>query len=181
MNIKIIVIVNNLKMMEEQKLMNIKQFQSEIDFNIDKNTTKPDEMAILIQNALTGDVDDVQEAYSIYAQETLNLNEEAIVHYAPVKTTYEKLLSDIEKYKQKADSIKLADVTVLGINYTAYLQAIDRYTIEFEKLTRDAENAGVHADNIITYDDRIVAEYKNVIDSHNTLVDSLDTYASMPQ
>lgn len=152
----------------------VKELQKGVDLGIDENTDKPNEVAILIQNDLTDKVEvSYKDAFTPYAEKVL-AGEEA--DFAPVQQSYDDLMADLAAQREKGASVGLPEDTMLGAAYTNYMDSIDKYNTELEKLSRDQKNGEVNAENITTYDDSIVSAYDGVITSHNSLVDSLESY-----
>ncbi|OGY85874.1 MAG: hypothetical protein A2233_00060 [Candidatus Kerfeldbacteria bacterium RIFOXYA2_FULL_38_24] len=152
----------------------IKEYQNGIDLGIDENTTKPNEMVILIENELTDKTESIyQNAFTPYAQDVLDEKE---ADFAPVQAAYDDLIADLATQKGRGESAGISQDTMLGTSYDLYLEQVNSFGVELEKLARDQKNGEVNADNILDYDQKLSQAYQSIISSHNSIVDLLDSY-----
>lgn len=169
--------LDDLAIQHSALLDTVEGFQDEVDLGIDENSTKPDEVAVLIQNELTDKVEAFYEtAFTPYAQAVAD-GEEA--DFAPVKTAYDELVADIDTQEQRGQDVGLDTDTILSASFTNYIESVRGVTVEGEKLVRDQAAGSITSETIYDYDDSLLTAYNNVIDNHNYLVEALDSYVQL--
>jgi hypothetical protein len=155
----------------------VSDLQKNVDLGIDPNTTKPNEVAGLITDKLTTEIDTIyNELFPIYGQA---IAEGQTADFVPVQQAFATLQADITTEQAHASSVGLNNDQILKAAFNSYMDRIDDFTTEMEKLTRDQEGGEITADNIADYDDSLLSAYNGVISAHNVLVQALSSYVAL--
>lgn len=152
----------------------VQEYQKEIDLGIDPNTEKPNEMAVLIQNTLTDQIEDLYEDdFTPFTQALIDGTDVDITQLEEPTSDLKKLVLEQE---QRAHSVGLPADPTLKSAYAEYMESVEQVVIILETTIEDYQGGHVNADTITDYDDLMVEAYDAVIAHHNELVTVLETY-----
>ena len=160
----------------------VKKIQRSTDLGIDENSTDPYDVITLASDVLTNDVEDAHTTYSSWITEKVD---EGNPDGKAVKNAKDKLKTDLDKYKNKAEAVKAAEAESVGSYFSSYLSEVEDFDVEYEKFARDVENGELTTDraNELIEEDQtsvfgspVYRAYSDVIDAHNDIVDAIERY-----
>lgn len=148
----------------------VEEYQNGVDLNIDENTSDPLEVIVLTQETLSDDVEAAHELYLTWADAYIaGTTNEA----GEMQAAFDTLSADYDKYKAKLDETNAADALNINIHLTGYMNAVDEYSILYEKTIRNINNKEL--EDIVDLDKKLSDQYGEVIDEHNSLVSDVNS------